>query len=240
MSKVVRSVGRAVSSVVNGVVKAVKSVTGSGFGKLVLGGALMYFGAPMISGAIKGISEGNGLQGMLQGAVSGAGDGIASAWRGLADATSAVSEGRFGDAGTSLMNGMMGPSGGVSDSGGGTETQGIGNFGSNTPVTQTAPTQIPNSNITGAPFSGSQIPRSMGYDVPQTDYGAPAAKPSGLMNMVGSAAEWIEKHPRLSAAGLMMASSLMQASAKRQQMEDERDRARQNWSVGGLQTSWRR
>jgi hypothetical protein len=119
MSKVVRSVGKAVSGVVKGVTKTVKSVVkgvggvikkiaSSPIGKALLVAATIYFGGAAIMGAMGGAGASTGFFGTIGGAIKGAGAGIANAWSGLTAASSAAMAGNFGTAGSSLSQGFMG------------------------------------------------------------------------------------------------------------------------------------
>jgi len=119
MSKVVKSVGRAISGVVKGVVKAVKGVVkgvgsaikkigSSKIGKVLLAAATIYFGGAAIMGAMGGAGASTGFFGTIGGAIKGAGAGISSAWSGLTGAAGAAMGGNFGAAGSSLSQGFMG------------------------------------------------------------------------------------------------------------------------------------
>jgi hypothetical protein len=107
MSKVVKSVGK----VVKGVGRAVKKVAKSKIGKVLIGAAAMYFGVPMISGALSGAAAGAAagkgimgtIGGALSGAASGAAAGISQAWAGI---TGAIGSGSLGGAAKSLAGGM--------------------------------------------------------------------------------------------------------------------------------------
>lgn len=116
MSKVVKSVGRAVSKVVSGVGKVISKIPKSKIGKAVLMASGVYFtgGAALgaIGGASAGAAAGTGfmgtLGGALSGAISGAGAGIASAWGGLTGAASALAGGSLSGFGSSLSGGLTG------------------------------------------------------------------------------------------------------------------------------------
>ena len=107
MSKVVKSVGK----VVRGVGRAVKKFAKSKVGKVLIGAAAMYFGVPMISGALSGAAAGAAagsgvmgtISGALSGAASGAAAGISQAWAGI---TGALTAGSLKGAGSSLLGGM--------------------------------------------------------------------------------------------------------------------------------------
>jgi hypothetical protein len=58
-----KGVGKAVSGVVKGVTNAVKSVVKSDLGKAALAAAAIYFGGPMLAGALEGTSAGSALFG---------------------------------------------------------------------------------------------------------------------------------------------------------------------------------
>lgn len=103
MSKVVKGVGRAVSSVVKGVGNAVKKVAKSKLGKALLVAAAVYFGGAALMGGMAA-PAGSGLSGFL----SGAGQGIANAWGGLTGAASSALSGNFASAGSKLSAGFQG------------------------------------------------------------------------------------------------------------------------------------
>lgn len=106
MSRVVRSVTRAVGRVVNGVGNVVAKVTGSKtlgrIARAVAVAATIYFGSAAIMGGIGGMSAGGA------GFFSGAGTGIANAWTGLKAAGSAAMGGNFAQAGSHLGAGIQG------------------------------------------------------------------------------------------------------------------------------------
>ena len=119
MSKVVKSVGRAISGVVKGVTKAVsglvKGVTKAVFGilkspvgKALLMAGTVYFGGAALMGAMGGASAGTGIMGTIGGAFKGATAGIGNAWAGLKAAGGAVMAGNLSGAGGSLWGGMSG------------------------------------------------------------------------------------------------------------------------------------
>ena len=122
MSKIVKSVTRAVSKVIKGTVnnitKVVKGTIGgikkfasSKIGKIIIGAAAIYFGVPMLSGALGGASAGftagQGFFGTigstLSGAFTGAGAGLSQAWGGLVGATT-------GGGGMAALSGGFSPS----------------------------------------------------------------------------------------------------------------------------------
>ena len=59
-----KGVGKAVSGVVKGVTNAVKSVAKSDLGKAALAAAAIYFGGPMLAGALEGTAVGSSLFGV--------------------------------------------------------------------------------------------------------------------------------------------------------------------------------
>lgn len=119
MSKVVKSVTRAVSGVVKGGSKVVRSVAkgasglikkiaSSKLGKILLVAATVYFGGAALMGGIQGAAAGSGFLGSVSGAVSGAATGIANAWSALGAATSSAMGGNFATAGSQLASGIQG------------------------------------------------------------------------------------------------------------------------------------
>jgi hypothetical protein len=136
MSKVVKSVGRAVKGVVKGVSKVVrgvvkgvsgvvKKIAGSSLGRVLLAAATIYFGGAAIMGAIGGAGAGSGFLGTIGGAIKGAGAGIANAWSGLTGAAGAAMSGNFGAAGSSLSQGFMGANAAGAGSVGGMQAVGM-------------------------------------------------------------------------------------------------------------------
>lgn len=121
MSKVVKSVGRSVKKVVKGAGKVVsKAAKGVGkvakkiwdnpIGRVALGAAGAYFGAPAVMGLFgKGAAAATGASGL-----SGAMANITNAWSGLSGATSAMMSGQFGEAARSLSGGLTGATSGAS------------------------------------------------------------------------------------------------------------------------------
>jgi hypothetical protein len=92
MSKVVKSIGRAIGKVVKGAVKVVKKVAKSKLGKVIIGAAAIYFGGAALMGAV---GSGSTVTGAL-----------ANAWTQLGAAGSAAAAGNFGAAGSALANGI--------------------------------------------------------------------------------------------------------------------------------------
>lgn len=110
MSKVVKSVGRAISKVVKGAVNVVKgAVNGvskifgdSKFGKILLTSAAVYFGGAALMGGFGASAAGGSF-------LSGMGAGISSAASGISSAWTAITSGQgLGAAGSSLGEGFMG------------------------------------------------------------------------------------------------------------------------------------
>ena len=63
LGSIFKGAAKAVSSVVSGVTNAVKSVVSSPLGKAALAAAAVYFGGPMLAGALEGTSAGSALFG---------------------------------------------------------------------------------------------------------------------------------------------------------------------------------
>lgn len=119
MSKVVKSVTRAVSKVVSGASKLVsgvlKGATGlvqkianSKLGKILIAAAAIYFGGAALMGGLQGAAAGSGFWGTISSAVQGAGTGIANAWTSLSAATGSALSGNFAQAGSQLGAGIQG------------------------------------------------------------------------------------------------------------------------------------
>jgi hypothetical protein len=103
MSKVVKSIGRAIGKVVKGVTKVVKKVAKSKFGKVLVAAAAIYFGGAALMGGLSA-PAGSGLSGFM----SGAGSGISNAWSSLLSAGSSAMSGNFAQAGSQLASGFQG------------------------------------------------------------------------------------------------------------------------------------
>jgi hypothetical protein len=119
MSKVVKSVTRAVSSVVKGAVNVVKSVASgvssavssvvdvaksvasSSIGKIIITAAAVYFGGAALMGGMSGSAAGTGF-------LSGMGTGVANAATSLSGAWGSALSGNFSTAGSSLAAGFQG------------------------------------------------------------------------------------------------------------------------------------
>lgn len=103
MSKVVKGITRAVSSVVKGAVNVVKKVAKSPIGKALIVAAAVYFGGAALMGGL-GAPAGTGLSGFL----SGAAQGVSNAWASLGTAASSAMSGNFSQAGSALSSGFQG------------------------------------------------------------------------------------------------------------------------------------
>lgn len=112
MSKVVKSVGRAISKVVKGVVNVVKKVTSgvanfvkkvasSKLGKILITAAAIYFGGAALAGGFGSSAAGGSF-------LSGMGTGVANAASSLSTAWSSALSGNFASAGSSLSAGFQG------------------------------------------------------------------------------------------------------------------------------------
>lgn len=131
MSKVVKSVGRAVSKVVKGVANVAKKVVKSPIGKALVAATAIYFGGAALMGAMGAGGGAAGVAGAAAGGgLSGAAAGIGQAWSGL---TGALSGGGLGS-----MSGVF--SGGSAATGGAgmvTSMGGAGEVGAFTGATST-------------------------------------------------------------------------------------------------------
>jgi hypothetical protein len=101
MSKVVRSVGKAISKVVKGVVNTVKKVAKSKLGKIILVAAAVYFGGAALAGGFSSSAAGGSF-------LSGMGTGVANAASSLSTAWSSALSGNLSAAGSSLSAGFQG------------------------------------------------------------------------------------------------------------------------------------
>jgi hypothetical protein len=231
MSKAVKSVGRAIGKVVKGVVKTVKKVASSKFGKIILAAATVYFGGAAIMGAMGGASAGTGFLGTLSGAVQGAGAGISSAWGGL---TGSLTGGGFSALGQGFTGAYGAGSGAVTAAnaaavqaaGGGF---GAGGYGSVGTTGQTAAgttlSSAPTAALTTPPPGGGGIISNAWNGL--GDYGKMAAV-QGTTQLVGGA---------IQGAGQQKAME-EQRNYELEQQQAARNRYNENvgtnwWSGGG-------
>jgi hypothetical protein len=248
MSKVVKSVGRAIGKVVKGVVNVVKSVAKSPIGKVLLAAATVYFGGAAIMGAMGGASASTGFMGTIGGALKGATAGIANAWSGLTGAASAAMGGQFSAAGSSLGSGFTGSyaagssavnaanAAAVSAAGGGFPA-GAGGYGSVGPSGQTAA----GTTLSSAPASAATTPGTY-WTSPAQAVTAPPPNPgiiSGAWNSLGD-------YGKMAAVqgSMQLAGGAIQGAGQQKAMEEQRRyeqeqaqlaRNRYNENVG---TSW--
>lgn len=218
MSKAVKSVGRAIGKVVNGVGKVVTKVTGSKtlgkIAKVVAVAAGAYFTGGAILGGISGAAAGTGFAGTISGAISGAGAGLSASWAGL---TSAVTGGGI----SALGSGWAGAAQGLS-------TTASGGFGS---ALSTAAGKLPSVFGMGGAAPGATPA------VPAATPAVPAAVPAAPAAATGSSS-W---SPMAQMAGVQavggMAQSAIQAKAandadERQDQLDAGQRSRYNTNMG--------
>jgi hypothetical protein len=101
MSKVVKSVGRAVSKVVKGTVKAVKKFAKSKIGRVIITAAAIYFGGAALAGGFGSSAAGGSF-------LSGMGTGVANAASSLSTAWTSALSGNFAQAGSAISSGFSG------------------------------------------------------------------------------------------------------------------------------------
>lgn len=108
MSKVVKKVGKAVSSVtrsvtkvVKGAVSVVKKVASSKLGKILITAAAIYFGGAALAGGFSSSAAGGSF-------LSGMGTGVANAATSLQTAWGSAMAGEFSSAGSALSSGFQG------------------------------------------------------------------------------------------------------------------------------------
>jgi hypothetical protein len=97
MSKVVKSIGRAISKVVKGVTKAVKTFAKSKIGRIIITAAAIYFGGAALAGGFGSSAAGGSF-------LSGMGSGISSAASSLSSAWTSALSGNFGQAASTIGN----------------------------------------------------------------------------------------------------------------------------------------
>jgi hypothetical protein len=228
MSKVAKSVGRAVSKVVKGVTNVVKKVASSKLGKVLIAAAAIYFGGAALTGAMQGASAGSGFLGTISSAVEGAATGIGNAWSSLGTAASQAVGGNFANAGNALSTGFQGGTASMVDGAMVSQPLSI----ASAPITPAAPT-VPST----APTSGLDVNSLIGKAPPQMSVpglNVPAAPPSGMIEKM-MASQYTA--PALISGGTQLIGGAMQGySAQQQQKKQEQmaadERNRYNTNVG--------
>lgn len=238
MSKAVKKVGRFVKKVVKGVGNALKKFSKSGFGKIILAAATVYFGGAALMGAMGGASAaGTGFMSTLSGAISGAGAGISSAWTGLTGAASAAMGGNFAAAGSSLSGGFTGAYGAGSGAVLGTGTGLTASAGGATGLTAPASSAATSGGSQYALTAGTgNAGLTAGSSTIAPAIGAtPAASPgiiSGAWNGLGD----YGKMAAVQAGGKIIEGAGQQKALKEQQEREdqlaENARNRYNENVG--------
>jgi hypothetical protein len=226
MSKVVKGVGRAVSKVVKGATKAVsnvvkgvgkvaKKIVKSKIGKVIIGAVALYFGVPLIAGAIggatAGAAAGSGFWGTLSGAVSGAGSGamagLSQAWGGLVGATKAIVGGQgLSAAGQSLAGGFS-PSAAFSAG-----SSSVGVLAPATAAPAANATTVPPANTPTVPAAGKEAGGLLSSPLAQ------AAAVQGVSSVVGAIGQ----------------GKMEEAKLKREERLAEEERQRRNRNMGVL------
>lgn len=183
MSKVVKSVGRAISKVVKGAVNAVKKVGKSKFGKVLIAAAGVYFGGAALSGMMQGASAGSGFLGTISSGLQGAVQGIGNAWSSLGTAATQALGGNFANAGTAISSGFQGGTASMVDGALVTQPMSFAGAPATPLASPAAPTNSPswmvNSGLAKAPPQVS-IP---GLNVPPV---APPTNPGLIAGMMSS------------------------------------------------------
>jgi hypothetical protein len=233
MSKVVRGVGRAIGKVVDGVKKFAKSKVG----KVIIAAAAMYFGVPMISGAIggatAGAAAGSGFMGTLSGAISGglsgAAAGISQAWAGLTGAATALGSGSISGAGEALYGGIS-PTSAFTAGG-----------NSLAPAAGALPVQQGSMMANGLPAGISPDAPAVGNYIENFGRSVTGGAPGGASGsgIIGRAWESLGPYGKFGVvqAGSQLVGSVMQGVGAQKQYEQQRqviaeDRERYNRNVG--------
>lgn len=245
MSKIVKGIGRAIGAVVSGVVNAVKTFAQSKIGKLIITAVAFYFGVPMLAGAVGGAAAGAAAgTGMFSGAMTGASAGLAGAWSGVTGAATALGDGEFGKALSSLATGSSASgayaAGQTAVGGAGLVGGTIGTIGAAPAAAggigeSAAATTAVSPPVTGAPlFVGPPLPTVAPTVVPPV---IPPVTPPPTTGLIGSAL----KQPLVQAELIKAGGSVLQgygqgktleAQQKYQQQILAADRARYNANVG--------
>lgn len=233
MSKVVKSVTRAIGKVVKGVVNVVKKVASSKLGKILITAAAVYFGGAALAGGLSSSAAGGSF-------LSGMGTGVANAASGLSSAWSSVMSGNFSQAGSALSSGFQGQAatGGMTTAMGGAGGL-TGTAGTTAGVTQTG--------------VGSTMGGAGGLSMPAAATGTTGSQLAALNTGVGGAAGGAAASGGLAegligaakiTAGTQLAGGLIQGYGAQKAAEEQRNyeqqqadaaRSRYNENVG---TNW--
>lgn len=236
-------IGRAINKVVAPVLKVkneirdgVQKFARTKVGKIVIAAVALYFGVPMIAGAIggatAGAAAGTGFWGTVAGGASGAwtgaGAGLAQAWGGVAAAGSAAWAGNFSGAGSALAGGFS-PSAAYAAGSGGVMSAAAPAIGATGATTATNAATAEALALHGAaPAAASAgMPAAAGGVAP-TAAAAPAAAAKAAP-AAASATGVLNPYttPALIQAGSSMVSSMGQAKmVEAQREEEEKERLR--------------
>jgi hypothetical protein len=228
MSKVVKSVGRAVSKVVKGVTNVVKKVASSKLGKILITAAAVYFGGAALMGGIKGAAAGQGFLGSLSSGLSGAAQGVANAWTSLGTAATQAVGGNFANAGNALSTGFQG----------GTATMAEGALVSQPMAfANAAPMSTPAAPMSAPLTSGIDMNAVLGKAPPQMSMpglNVPTPPPTGL---IGSMMSSPYAAPAAIMSGTQLIGGAMQGYGAQKQQDQqiklaEDERKRYNTNVG--------
>lgn len=222
MSKVVKSVARAVTKVVKGVVNVVKKVAKSKLGKILITAAAVYFGGAALAGGFGSSAAGGSF-------LSGMGTGVANAASSLSSAWGSVMSGNFAQAGSALSSGFQGQA---------------ANAAANT-VGTSVTSGMTQSQILNAQNAGIQGATELTNAAAKTALTNPSALQLTAQNVAGtgSLSEGLIGAAKIS-AGTQLAGGLIQGYGAQKAAEEQRTyeqqqadeaRARYNANVG---TNW--
>lgn len=209
MSKLVKSVGRAISKVVKGVVnvvkKVVKTVTSSKIGKIILVAAAVYFGGAALSGALSSTAGSSALT------------GISNAWTSLTTAGSQALAGNFANAASALGTGIQGGAAIAGEAG--IIASGMGGTAASfAPVSTMAPTSMGVAATSGAPGAAlSPAASNAAFESAVTGLGKTGAGEAAK----GFFSSDLAKYGAIS-AGTQLAGGLIQGAGAQKAQDEQR------------------
>lgn len=227
MSRVVKSIGRGIHKVVQGVAKFVKKVVNSKAVKFIAVAAAAYFTAGAALGAVGAASSGTSI-------LSGAASGLGSAWGGL---TGTFTGGGLSSLGAGLTQasaagasgmGFQAAAAAISSGqtiGAATSVGGAGGGGAS-PVWQAS-----------GPLAAEQAPAQIAGNAAT---GGNASAPPPTKGIVAKAMEFLGTHGGGLAAStaLKLAGGMMADRAQQKQYENELARITRNQNVGGINVNY--
>lgn len=239
MSRVVKSIGKAVKSVARAVTKVVKTVAKSKVVRFIAVAAAAYFTAGAALGAMGTIGTTTSLS-------SGVMSGLGSAWGGLTGAGSALMSGNLAGVASSLGSGLTSASAaGASGMGFSAAAQAV-STGAAIPAAAAPAAAAPVAPGAAAPVAADVSGGASSYLLdPATgqamaDGAKTVATKTAEKGIVGKAFEFLgtQGGGMVASSALKLAGGAMSDNAEAKAAEDARNRANHNQNVAGLNTTF--